>query len=241
MGPNSPQDRRGAPPDDVESDRPDDDRESGREHPAPPAEMACGCRAGDTADRAAGKQQKRDPPVNQAGKGIVGGRGGAEAGHRNQRRSDGIDQRHAGCNHQAGDDQEAAADAEETGEEAGGQCGGAEPRKQFARRSAIEADLGISCARRPAYHRDGDHNHDDAEQRQQPLAVDGLAGGRADSGASNAEKGVGGGAAHFDGARAPMAGEVDRSIGGNRQRAGPNGHVGALHADDIDQQRHGQH
>ena len=124
---------------------------------------------------AAGNEHRRQPPVQHPRQGIVAGGGQAEGGDRDQRGTDGVQDRHPGRQHQAGHHQEAAADPEESG-----QRPGADPdAEQFRQVAAAQPDTGIALARAPAQHERADHQHQHREQRQQPLPVDQLAEGRA--------------------------------------------------------------
>ena len=82
-----------------------------------------------------------------------------------------IDHRHTGSQHQARHDQESAADAEESRRHAG------QERDSRRQQAGCEIGLPLDCrifTARPQHHRThGDH--DESEQKQQPIAVDKLA------------------------------------------------------------------
>ena len=144
-----------------------------------------------------------------------------------------IDHRHTGSQHQARHDQESAPDAEESRRHAG--------QERDSRRQQAGCEIGLPLGRRifaarPQHHR-ADGDHDEPEQKQEPIAVDELAEARSGEGAERADDGEDDGTSPADVSGAGMAGEIGESIHRNRKRAGADRDMGLSHAHDVEQQR----
>ena len=85
-----------------------------------------------------------------------------------------------------------------------------------------------------------DHQHHQREQRQQLVPVQHLAEDRTEEGAEDAGGRERQRAGPHDSAAAGMIGEIDRRIGGDRDRAGADRDMRFGNADHIDHQRHRQ-
>ena len=119
-----------------------------------------------------------DPPVDKPRPGITGGGGEPEGGDGEQGGADGTWQRHAGPEHKAGHDEEAAADAEEARQQTlprrRPQAGGAtySPHGLLA----VQADVFAGApVRRVHLIGEADADHEQAEQRKQRGAIERLA------------------------------------------------------------------
>jgi hypothetical protein len=114
-------------------------------------------------------------------------------------------------------------------------------RNANSRRQQAGCEIGLPFDRRifsarPQHHRtNGDH--DESEQKQQPIAVDELAEARPGEGAECANDGEDDGTSPADVSGPGMAGEIGESIHRNRKCAGADRDMGLSHAHDVEQQR----
>jgi hypothetical protein len=156
-----------------------------------------------------------------------------EAAHCQQRGAHCLDHRHAGSQHQARHDQESAADAEES------RCHAGQERDSRCQQAGCEIGLPLDrriFTARPQHHgTNGDH--DEPEQKQEPIAVDELAQARSREGAERAYDRKDDGTSPADVSGAGMAGEIGESIHRNRKRAGADRDMGLSHAHDVEQKR----
>ena len=119
-------------------------------------------------------------------RGCIARRGGqAEGGHRHERRTDRVDDRHSRHPDEAGDDQEATADTEEAGAETDQQADAAEERQKPGRGLDRETNTGVASAAAGLQHQQANDDHENAEQSQELLAVDRLSDRRAGRGSSD--------------------------------------------------------
>src|SRR6185437_6601376 len=130
----------------------------------------------------------------------------------------------------------AAADSEKTGQESDGHTG----RHEAPGDGGIEAHIGIAAGVARIEHRQRHRQHHQAEQEEEMLAVDQFAEARAQRRASDARdrKHDGTGPLHI--ALPRMGDQVGESIDRHGKRAGPDRDMRRAHADDIDQERHGE-
>jgi hypothetical protein len=97
----------------VEGHREDQHRESGRQRTPTVGERPCRTRANQAAEQASCHEEAGERPVHQSGPSLATRGGQPKCGDRDERRSNGIQDRHPGGQHQRGDDQEAASNTEE--------------------------------------------------------------------------------------------------------------------------------
>ena len=126
------------------------------------------------AEQAADDEQAGEPPVDEARDRVARRRRRAEGRDGHQGRTDGEGERHARGEHQAGHDQEAAADPEEPGEQADAEADAEQRRQELLGGLASSGGRPGRRRSRAAQHDDADDDHDEAEQGQQLLAVEGL-------------------------------------------------------------------
>ena len=156
-------------------------------------------------------------PIDQAGDRIVDRCRQAERADRQQRRADGVEDRHAAAEHDAGDDQEAAADPEKTGKHADEKPDHDETNGD--RRCHPHPGIAFGCPR--TQHGGADRDHRQGEEKHQLPTIDQLSQGRSNRGAGDAGQSERCRARPFDVAGAPMTDQIGEGVSGNRERAGP--------------------
>jgi hypothetical protein len=98
--------------------------------------------------------------------------------------------------------------------------------------------IGQPDARPGLQHQHGDHQHQEREQRQQLLAVEHFSEDRSCERADDSRGRENQRARPPHGAAASMIRQIDRRVGGHRDGAGTDRHMGVGHADHVDHQRY---
>ena len=154
-----------------------------------------------------------------------------------KRGGDGVLERHAGRQHEPGDDEKAAADAEEAGKEPDPRADEDQARQEVARALLREADVVTGRFRLDGDHVNADADHQEAKQREQLRAAKLLAEVRTGESAGDTGRGEHHGAGPFHGSEPCMGCEPCAGVERDRDSRRSDGDMGRRHAHRIDQER----
>ena len=185
-------------------------------------------------------EEHRDAPVDQPGRGVV--RGGRRSENRNgdQRGADSSRDREARGGHQAGNDEKSAANAEEAGKQPYAEARRHKRGRQFPGGRKGQAYFRGFDRFRVAQHGQPDSDHQHAEERQEPMAVDGFRDARTDKSPDHPREREHSRAAPAHVAHSPMRDQVGKGANRNRNGARTDSDVRRRDPHAINEQGNGQ-
>ncbi len=138
--------------------------------------------AEEAASNASADELGCEPPVHQPGRCIVQRGRQPERPDGQERRADRVDHWHAGRKHETWHDQKTSADPEEAGSRAGGERHGCGDKAH----PEVDGTIFDRCRLPGLEHQGANHDHQNAEQEDQPVSVHRLAEAGADQRAEDA-------------------------------------------------------